>query len=76
LLRKSLCLVGAFDVLMVVSAEFFSSSISKIFVGYDAALFQLTVSGFRIFALCFAFLSFGIFVSGFFTALNDGLPLL
>ena len=33
----------------------------------------MTVSGMRIFALSFAFLGFGIFVSGFFTALNDGL---
>ena len=33
---------------------------------------ELTVSGFRIFALSFAFMGFGIFSSGFFTALNDG----
>jgi len=33
----------------------------------------LTVSGFRIFGLSFGFMGFGIFASGFFTALNDGL---
>lgn len=32
----------------------------------------MTVSGFRIFALSFAFMGFAIFASGFFTALNDG----
>ncbi len=73
LVRKSLSLVAIFGVVMVVSAELLAVPISKIFVGYDPALLKLTVSGFRIFALCFAFLGFGIFVSGFFTALNDGL---
>lgn len=35
----------------------------------------LVIDGFFVsnFALCFAFLGFGIFVSGFFTVLNDGL---
>lgn len=61
LLRKSLYLVDIFGVAMVVSAELLAVPISKVFVGYDANLFQLTVSVFR------------IFVSGFFTALNDGL---
>lgn len=73
LLRKSISIVAFFGFSMVVSAELLAVPISKIFVGYDAALFEMTVSGFRIFALCFAFLGFGIFVSGFFTALNDGL---
>lgn len=73
LLRKSLFLVAFFGVAMVLSAELLAVPVSKIFVGYDRELFELTVSGFRIFALCFAFLGFGIFVSGFFTALNDGL---
>ena len=73
LLHKSLYLVGIFGVVMVISAELLAVPISKVFVGYDIRLLELTVSGFRVFALCFAFLGFGIFVSGFFTALNDGL---
>lgn len=72
LLRKSLTLISIFGVTMVSSAEFLAAPIADIFVGYDAGLRELTVSGFRIFALCFAFMGFGIFVSGFFTALNDG----
>lgn len=72
LLRKSLTLISIFGVSMVVSAELLAAPIADIFVGYDAGLRELTVSGFRIFALCFAFMGFGIFVSGFFTALNDG----
>lgn len=73
LLRKSLILIGIFGVGMVISAELLAAPLSKIFVGYDAELFDLTVSGFQIFGLSFGFMGFGIFASGFFTALNDGL---
>lgn len=73
LLRKSLVLVGSFGLAMILSAEFLASPLSRVFVGYDAELFDLTVSGMRIFALSFGFMGFGIFASGFFTALNDGL---
>ena len=73
LLRKSLCLIGILGLGMVVSAEALAGPLSKIFVGYDQQLFQMTVSGFRIFALSFLFMGFGIFASGFFTALNDGI---
>lgn len=73
LLRKSLYLVAVFGMAMVALAELLAFPISKMFVGYDQNLLEMTVYGFRIFALCFAFLGFGIFVSGFFTALNDGL---
>lgn len=58
---------------MVVAAELSALPLSKIFVGYDAELMALTVSGFKIFALSFLFMGFAIFSSGFFTALNDGL---
>ncbi len=47
--------------------------LAQFFVGYDPARMQLTVSGFRIFALCFLFMGFAVFASGFFTALSDGL---
>lgn len=72
LLRKSLTMIGIFGAGMVVSAELLAVPLSNIFVGYDAELMDMTVSGFRIFALSFAFMGFGIFASGFFTALNDG----
>lgn len=57
LLRKSLIIIGAFAVAMVAAAE----------------LMEMTVSGFRIFALSFLFMGYAIYGSGFFTALNDGL---
>ena len=73
LLRKSLVIVGAFGVVMVIAAEIFAGGLAKIFVGYDAELYELTLSGFRIFALSFGFMGFGILTSGLFTALNDGI---
>lgn len=73
LLRKSLVVIGFFGVCMVASAELLSSRLARMFVGYDAALMELTVSGFQIFALSFIFMGFAIYGSSFFTALNDGL---
>lgn len=73
LLRKSLVVIGLFGVCMVASAELLSSRLARMFVGFDAALMELTVSGFQIFALSFIFMGFAIYGSSFFTALNDGL---
>lgn len=73
LFRKSLIIIGVFGIAMVAAAELLAIPLAKIFVGYDAELMALTVSGFRIFALSFIFMGFAIFSSGFFTALNDGL---
>ena len=73
LLRKSLTMIGVFSICMVIFAELFAVPLSMFFVGYDGELFDLTVTGFRIFALSFGFMGFAIFSSDFFTALNDGL---
>ena len=73
LLKKSLLIIGCFGIAMVASAELLATPLAKIFVGYDAELMNITVSGFRIFALSFFFMGFAIYGSGFFTALNDGI---
>ncbi|MBO5383480.1 MAG: hypothetical protein J6A30_04185 [Ruminococcus sp.] len=73
LLKRSVVLIGSFAVCMVIAGEVFAVPLSKIFVGYDAELMGLTVSGFRIFAVSFLFMGYAIFDSSFFTALNDGL---
>lgn len=71
--KKSLIIITCFAVCMVIAAELLASPLARIFVGYDAELLELTISGFRVFALAFAFMGFAIYGSGFFTALNDGL---
>ena len=73
LLRKSLIITGALGTIMLLAGQGLATPLAKIFVGYDQQLTTLTVSGFRIFALCFPFMGFAIFGSGFFTALSDGL---
>lgn len=72
LLKKSLGMIGIFGIVMVGAAELCATPLAGLFVGYDAELMDLTVSGFRIFSLSFCFMGFAIFGSGFFTALNDG----
>lgn len=73
LLRQSLIIISILGIGMVTAAEMTAFPLAQIFVGYDAELLKLTVSGFRVFALSFVFMGFAIFSSGFFTALNDGL---
>ncbi len=72
ILKKSLIMLGIAGVFMVGVAQVLAAPLANIFVGYDAQLLELTISGFRIFALSFVFMGFAIFGSGFFTALNDG----
>lgn len=73
LLRKSIILIGIFGICMVIAAELLATPLAKLFVSYDKQLMELTVSGFRIYALAFVFMGYAIFASGFFTALNDGI---
>ena len=73
LLRKSVLLIGAFGVCMVIAGELLAHPLSKLYVGYDAELMDLTVRGFRYFSVSFLFMGFAMYGSGFFTALNDGL---
>ncbi len=73
LLRKSLLMIGIFGIAMVVSGILLAQPLAKLFVGYDQELMDLTISGFKIFALSFPFMGYAIYGSGFFTALNDGI---
>lgn len=72
MLRKSLLIIAVFGIAMTASSELLATPLTQIFVGYDKALMELTVSGFRVFALSFLLMGFAIFFSGFFTALSDG----
>lgn len=72
LLKKSLVMIAVVAAAMVAAAELMAVPLSRIFVGYDVQLLELTVRGFRIYAVSFLFSGFAIFASGFFTALNDG----
>lgn len=72
LLKKSVILIGLFSVGMLLAGQILAVPLGRLFVGYDIELLNMTVSGFRIFALSFLFMGYAIFGSGFFTALSDG----
>ena len=72
LLRKSMIIMGAAGTAMLAAASILAQPLSEIFVGYDAELLILTVTALKIFALSFIFSGYNIFVSSFFTALNNG----
>lgn len=73
MLKKSSVIISVLSVSMLILALLLGEPFSKMFVGYDAELFELTKRGFLIFSFSFLFAGFAIFSSGFFTALNDGL---
>lgn len=72
LLRKSLLIILVIAVGMVALALALGSPLSRLFVGYDDELLELTKRAFSIFSFSFLFSGFAIFSSCFFTALNDG----
>lgn len=73
LLKKSLVIIGAFSISMLILAEVLAHPISAIFVGYDQQLMKITVQGFVIYSFSYLFMGMAIFSSSFFTALNNGL---
>ena len=73
LLKKSILLLSISSVAMLLAGELLALPLSKLFVGDNPYLLQMTLRGFRIFSFSFLFAGFAIFGSSFFTALNDGL---
>ena len=73
MLRKSSILMGLSGVVLSVLSYVCAAPLSKIFVGYDGGLMALTVHAFRLLSPSFLLAGFCIFISSFFTALNDGL---
>lgn len=72
LLRKSIVLLTCSGACLTLLAEGLAAPLSALFVGYDAALYSLTLGGFMIYSLSYLFSGFNIFGSGFFTALSNG----
>ena len=73
LLKKSVVLTITASVSMLVLSEILSKPLCILFAGYDATFYNLTLHGFRIYALSFLFSGTAVFGSAFFTALNNGL---
>lgn len=73
LLKKSLLFIGVCAIAMFIAGQTLAKPLSKLFVGYDAELFEMTLHAFAIYSFSFLLSGFSIFGSSFFTALNDGL---
>lgn len=71
--KKSTILVLAAGAAMLLIAILLSRPLCTLFVGYDSALYEITLRGFIIYAVSYLFAGFNIFGSSFFTALNNGL---
>ncbi len=72
MLKKSVILMSFSGVVLTLAALLLSGMFARIFVGYDAELFELTKHAFRLFAYSFLLAGFNIFMSSFFTALSNG----
>lgn len=72
LMRKCLVILAVFSTVMTVLAEIMARPLSAVFTGYDPALLEMTVRGFRIYSISYLLTGFNMFASSLFTALNNG----
>lgn len=72
LLKKSLTIIAVFALSMLAIAESTSGFMATVFVSGSKTLMEMTMRGIEIYSISFLITGFNIFVSGFFTALNNG----
>lgn len=72
LFRKGITIMGVMGVLMTILSLLGAKPLSQLYVGYDEELFSMTTHAFTIFSFMFVFMSFNVFGSSLFTALNNG----
>ena len=73
LLRKSLIILSITGLLLTGISELLSTLIAKAFVSYDPILEALTIRAIRIYMISFTLCGINMFVSAWFTALNNGI---
>ena len=73
LFKKSFVIVTILGIVLTITALLLAGMLSRLFVGYDETLYDMTVRGFRLCSISFLFCGFGIFGSSLFTALNNGI---
>lgn len=73
LLAKSLRVVTFGGIAMFALAELLAVPLARMFTGYDAGLFVLTVHAFRVYAFALFFMGVSMYGSSLFTALGNGL---
>lgn len=72
LLRHSTMLLFGVGLLMTLVSELSAGPAARLFVGYDPELAALTTHAIRLYMLSFSIAGFNLFISAWFTALNNG----
>lgn len=70
--RISLRMIALTGIIIFFVSQLGANLLIGIFAGTNKAVFDLAVSGFRMFAVCFLFIGFNTFSSAMFTALSNG----
>lgn len=73
LLRRSIVVLFVAGTILTVLSELLSGPMAGMFVSYDPQLKALTARAIRIYMISFMICGLNMFVSAFFTALNNGL---
>ncbi len=71
--KKSMLVILIFAISMFLLGEGLAEPLSRLFVGYNEKILEMTIHAFRLYSFSFLFVGFNIFGSAFFTALNNGL---
>lgn len=72
MLRKSMLIMISSGVFMMALAQLLASTLARIFVGYDPELMEMTKHAFSLVSFSFILAGVNIYISSFFTALNNG----
>ncbi len=72
LYKTSLVLMTVGGIGMATVSFLGATPFAQLFVGYNQTLMNLTIQGFRLYAVTFALMGINVFASSFFTALNNG----
>ena len=72
ILRRNLTLIGGFSLVIAAVSLLIAAPVTQIFVPAGSHVYELAVTGFRLYAIGFLFSGFGVYGSSFFTALGDG----
>ncbi len=72
MLCKSMLIMISSGVFMMALAQLLASTLARIFVGYDHELMEMTKHAFSLVSFSFILAGVNIYISSFFTALNNG----
>ena len=72
ILKKSLIIISIISILMAIISFLTASTFSNIFAGDNEELARLSTYAMRIYSIAFLACGFSIYISSFFTALNNG----